>query len=71
MGVGAIRAELTHTDSATSDNVLCGEMRLPLWAVRDAAESTPQFGDRSGYQMVTSTREALQAALDIAEVLTS
>ena len=69
--VGAIRAAL---DAAGRDHVLIMSYAAKYASgfygpFRDAAESPPQFGDRSQYQMdPANSREALrEVALDVAE----
>lgn len=69
--VGAIRAGLdasNHSDTAIL--AYSAKYASALYGpFRDAAECTPQFGDRRGYQMQpANAREALdESALDIAE----
>jgi porphobilinogen synthase len=69
--VGAIRAALDETGHAgTPILAYAAKYASALYGpFRDAAECTPQFGDRRGYQMdPANAREALvEVALDVAE----
>jgi porphobilinogen synthase len=69
--VGAIRSALDETGHATTAILAyAAKYASALYGpFRDAAECTPQFGDRRGYQMNPANgREAIaEVALDIAE----
>ncbi len=69
--VGAIRAALDETGHATTAILAyAAKYASALYGpFRDAAECTPQFGDRRGYQMDPANgREAIaEVALDVAE----
>ena len=68
--VGAIRKALDEWLRADADHGLCGEVASGFYGpFREAAESTPPFGDRRPYQMdPANAGEALrEVELDIAE----
>lgn len=69
--VGAIRSELdrAHYDCVGIMSYAAKYASAFYGPFRDAADSPPQFGDRSGYQMdPPNSREALrEVALDVAE----